>query len=218
MSADEHRAGGNARGFTLAELLVAGVVLLVVFLAITVTYLFARRSFDYASTEAFLQRHGTLIAETLTGEIVRASALQIASCHAGSASIAVGESVMYRRSVDVAGDFTDTAWCVYREEASAGVPSLWKCPIAALSPGQVCAQPAQDLMAGMPAPPAGLRIVVVPVKDQDRTAQPVFSASPIGGAATSVAVRFALDLRDVSTDRSVISGERGFAFNITLRN
>jgi hypothetical protein len=216
-----HQQPGNAPGLTLIELLVAAVIFLTVLLAMGSVYLFARRGFEYATTETFLQRQGTLLTEVLTDHILRASALQVADCHASSATIPSGHSIMYRRSVAIAGglsDLSDEFWCIYRHQAAGGAPSLWRCPIAALSAGQTCTQNPQDLLIGIPAPQPGLAVTVVPVKDQNGIDQPIFSLAPSNDPAQSILMHFALDLREITTGQTVIFGERRFGINIVTRN
>ena len=214
----------DARGFTIVELLVAAIIFAVVIFGMGSLYLSARQSFDFANVETFLQRQGTLIQEELARDILRAASLQVQTTSAtlcrpsSSVTIAANQSILYERFVQngSGGPLQTEFWCVYRHQPS-GVPypSLYRCPldptiVGVNPPPYNCTQTAENLLAGAYVPP-GQALSVPDVSFSIPVLVP-------GAIATTVDLRFDLDLRRTSPDASLLLSPRRFSFNTTVRN
>jgi prepilin-type N-terminal cleavage/methylation domain-containing protein len=216
----------NSGGFTLVELLVAAALFAFIALGMGAVYVSAVNTLDTSTTETSLQRQGTALGDVLTRHMYRATALQIAACRpTGSplVTLPIGESVMYQRSVSdgATGALVEEFWCVYRyRPSSAAYPSLWRCPIARMSPvPQTCTAPSENLLNGMPTLRAGVAVAVLPTKSTSGVDQPIFTLAPLAApVATTVDIRFALDLRRIADDATETFGARAFGFNVTIRN
>ncbi|MGH7412340.1 MAG: PilW family protein [Candidatus Methylomirabilis sp.] len=79
----------NERGFTLVELLVTSFLVGVVLLGVSALYVATTRAFDESSSQAALQRQGTLVMEELARQVRSATAITTTTCngHAGSLQV-----------------------------------------------------------------------------------------------------------------------------------
>jgi len=201
----------GASGVTLLEALVAVAVFTFVALALGSLYLpvLGQGGFDLGTAETFLQSQGTLIAEELVRHILRASALQVAAC--GSATVA-GQSIIYERWVQNPSTsvLQSEFWCVYQyQRPSDPYPLLWRCRLTGLTPPQSCtAEPLESLLAGSPVR-RGLALAV---------SNTTFAVATASAVATTVDVRFDLDLLRVDSGQSLLTSPRRFGFNTTVRN
>ena len=56
---------GNARGFSMVEMLITSLISVIVVSAAGSLYLTSKKAFDYGSSQAYVQRQGTLIQEQI---------------------------------------------------------------------------------------------------------------------------------------------------------
>ncbi len=80
------------RGFTLVELLVGLVAATGLLLGISGLYVYSQRVSDSSSSQAFLQRQGSIVMEKMAEQIRPASALTRGTCNADANSIGVTNS------------------------------------------------------------------------------------------------------------------------------
>lgn len=209
----------DAHGLTLVELLVAAAIFIFVAFGMGSLYLSAKRGFDFGSAEAFVQRQGTLVQEELARHILRATLLQVAQCRPnGSVTIAAGESIIYQRLVQdpTSGALQNEYWCIYwfqRTSPADPYPQLWRCRIAGPTPPQNCTSTPENLLPPVPASISGQLVSV----SSANFAVPL-SCVGVTCVATSVDIRFDLDLRDGATGPSLLWSARRFGFNTTIRN
>jgi prepilin-type N-terminal cleavage/methylation domain-containing protein len=210
----------DARGMTMVEMLVAGAIFAIVALAAGTMYVSSQQSFATASAETFLQRQGTLIQEELERHVLRASGIQIQTtatklCGRSGFTPAVNQSMLYQRFVDSGSGLVSQFWCLFKEPAAQSIGSLFRCRVPSNALGASCdltLGPIENLLTGTLMP----RNQVVNVMDA------AFAFFVPGGGVTPVAttvdLRFDLDLRNVTPSQSLLYGPRRFQFNLTTRN
>lgn len=197
---------------TLIELMVGTVIFVFVLLSLGSMYLAATRGFGLSSAETTLQRQGTSIEERLVDHVLRARSLQVAECGPASVTISANESIIYQRLVQNSNTFVleDEFWCVYRHKPlNDPYPQLWRCHIPGLTPPQTCSSTPENLLSGALTPPGQ----AISVSDSRFEVAPV-----VGALATTVDIRFDLDLRVVASDQPLLISPRRFGFNTTVRN
>lgn len=119
-------------GFTLAELLVAAAIFVIVALALGTLYVSTMRAFDFSSAQAFVQRQGSLIQEEMMRQMGAAMAVQVMACGPSGAS----PSLLYQTTPETAERDATTPKsrfrCLYRrQEATLGdaAPKLYTCKL-----------------------------------------------------------------------------------------
>ena len=74
------RALGDARGFSLVEILITAFVSVIVLSAVGSLYVTSRRAFDFGVSQAYVQRQGTLIQEQIARWVKSSTGVQVALC------------------------------------------------------------------------------------------------------------------------------------------
>lgn len=95
----------NERGFTLVELLVAAFLAGVVLLGASSLYVATTRAFDESSSQAALQRQGTLVMEELARQVRSATVITTTTCNGHANSLQVTTAgVTHCYYVDAGGE------------------------------------------------------------------------------------------------------------------
>lgn len=208
----------EASGVTLIEVLIAAAVFTFVALAFGSLFLAGKDGFEFASAEASLQSQGTLIEEELRRHILRASALQVSTCRPdATVTIPDGQSIIYQRRLQNPSTLAlqSEFWCIYRYRRTSDLYALlWRCQVAGLTPPQTCtAAPAESLLTGSSVR-SGLALAVSDTHFSNTT----FAVTDGNAVATTVDVRFDLDLLLADSGQSLLTSPRRFGFNTTIRN
>ena len=126
------RALGDARGFTMVEFLISAVISVIVLIAIGSLYVTARQAFDLSTSQAYVQRQGTLIQEQIALWAKNAVGVQAVLC---------GGNTTAQRSLAIQlanpkPDGTIQMLCVYQNPEAANTDAdLFVCQVASWTGG-----------------------------------------------------------------------------------
>jgi len=209
------RALENARGFSLVEMLIASFVSAIVLSAAGSLYLTSKRAFDYGSSQAYVQRQGTLIQEQIARWAKNSATVQRVLC---------GGNTTAGRSLAIQ-DANGTIRCIYQSpETDDTDADLFVCQVANWNAGctagtnyNMLTLMSSEVSAGLGAP---LR-----VRNTTFTAVTCIDPGPCGTGAVALSVTSSLvgvsfDL----TDNTIPNPQEGtyvgmrFGFGITSRN
>jgi type II secretory pathway pseudopilin PulG len=112
-------------GFSIAELLLAMSIFIFVIAALTSLYVSTKDAFDLGSSQAYLQRQGTLIQERVSRLAQNAVAMQVMDC--GPNGSTAGTSIVIL-------DANGTVWCIYQSVVAADTNAdLRLCKVASFT-------------------------------------------------------------------------------------
>ena len=115
------RALGDARGFSIVEMLIASFISVIVLSAAGSLYLSSKKAFDYGSSQAYVQRQGTLIQEQIARWAKNSVTVQRVLC---------GGNATAGRSLAIQ-DANGTIRCIYQgPEAVDTDADLFVCQVA----------------------------------------------------------------------------------------
>jgi hypothetical protein len=128
----------DARGFTLLEAVVASVIFMTILLGMTTLYTTSQQAYNYGTSQAYLQRVGTLLQERIQRELVGSIALQTVDCGPNSTA---NLSVMY--VTPGAGGSGAAAsqriFCLWQQTISTPPgPQLFRCQLTNFAVGDTC--------------------------------------------------------------------------------
>jgi prepilin-type N-terminal cleavage/methylation domain-containing protein len=209
------RALGNARGFSMVEMLITSLISVIVLSAAGSLYLTSKKAFDYGSSQAYVQRQGTLIQEQLARWAKNSVTVQRVLC---------GGNTTAGRSLAIA-DANGTIRCIYQSpEADDTDADLFVCQViswnAACTDGtnyNMLNVTPSEVSVGLGAP---LR-----VRNTTFTAVTCIDPGPCGTGAIALSVT--TQLVNVSfdlTDNTIPNPQQGtyvgmrFGFGIGSRN
>ena len=111
----------EARGFSLVEILIASLISVIVVSAAGALYLTSQKAFDYGTSQAYVQRQGTLIQEQIARWAKNSVAVQQVLC---------GGNATAGRSLAIQ-DANGTIRCIYQgPEADDTDADLFVCQVA----------------------------------------------------------------------------------------
>src|SRR3979411_1007979 len=70
----------DARGFTLLEAVLASAIFMTIVFGMATLYTTSQQAYNYGTSQAYLQRVGTLLQERIQRELGGAGALQVVDC------------------------------------------------------------------------------------------------------------------------------------------
>jgi hypothetical protein len=128
----------DARGFTLLEAVVASVVFMTIVLGMATLYTTSQQAYNYGTSQAYLQRVGTLLQERIQRELVGSIALQTVDCGPNSTA---NLSVMYvtpgAGGSGAAG--SQRVFCLWQQAISTPPgPQLFRCQLTNFAVGDTC--------------------------------------------------------------------------------
>jgi hypothetical protein len=202
-------------GFTLLEVLITSFISVVVLSAVGSLYLTSRRAFTYSTSQAYVQRQGTLIQEQIARWAKNSTTVQRVLC---------GGNATAGRSLAI-GDANGTIRCIYQSPEAANTDAdLFVCRVADWTAGctggtsyNMLNVTPSEVAVGLNAP---LR-----VRNTTFTAVTCIDPGPCGSGAVALSVTS--NLVSVSfdlTDNTIPNPQQGtyvgmrFGFGITSRN
>ena len=206
---------GNARGFSMVEMLITSLISVIVLSAAGSLYLTSKKAFDYGSSQAYVQRQGTLIQEQIARWAKNSVTVQRVLC---------GGNTTAGRSLAIA-DANGTIRCIYQSsEADDTDADLFVCQViswnAACTGGtnyNMLNVTPSEVSVGLGAP---LR-----VRNTTFTAVTCIDPGPCGSGAVALSVTSSLvavsfDLTDNTIPNPQLGTYVGmrFGFGITSRN
>jgi prepilin-type N-terminal cleavage/methylation domain-containing protein len=209
------RALGNARGFSMVEMLITSLISVIVLSAAGSLYLTSKKAFDYGSSQAYVQRQGTLIQEQIARWAKNSVTVQRVLC---------GGNTTAGRSLAIA-DANGTIRCIYQSpETDDTDADLFVCQViswnAACTGGtnyNMLNVTPSEVSVGLGAP---LR-----VRNTTFTAVTCIDPGPCGSGAVALSVTSSLvavsfDLTDNTIPNPQLGTYVGmrFGFGITSRN
>jgi len=209
------RALGNARGFSMVEMLITSFISVIVLSAAGSLYLTSKKAFDYGSSQAYVQRQGTLIQEQIARWAKNSVTVQRVLC---------GGNTTAGRSLAIA-DANGTIRCIYQNpETDDTDADLFVCQViswnAACTGGtnyNMLNVTPSEVSVGLGAP---LR-----VRNTTFTAVTCIDPGPCGSGAVALSVTSSLvavsfDLTDNTIPNPQLGTYVGmrFGFGITSRN
>jgi prepilin-type N-terminal cleavage/methylation domain-containing protein len=209
------RALGNARGFSMVEMLITSLISVIVISAAGSLYLTSKKAFDYGSSQAYVQRQGTLIQEQIARWAKNSVTVQQVLC---------GGNTTAGRSLAIA-DANGTIRCIYQSpETDDTDADLFVCQViswnAACTGGtnyNMLNVTPSEVSVGLGAP---LR-----VRNTTFTAVTCIDPGPCGSGAVALSVTSSLvavsfDLTDNTIPNPQLGTYVGmrFGFGITSRN
>jgi prepilin-type N-terminal cleavage/methylation domain-containing protein len=209
------RALGNARGFSMVEMLITSLISVIVLSAAGSLYLTSKKAFDYGSSQAYVQRQGTLIQEQIARWAKNSVTVQRVLC---------GGNTTAGRSLAIA-DANGTIRCIYQSpETDDTDADLFVCQViswnAACTGGtsyNMLNVTPSEVSVGLGAP---LR-----VRNTTFTAVTCIDPGPCGSGAVALSVTSSLvavsfDLTDNTIPNPQLATYVGmrFGFGITSRN
>ena len=215
----------DSRGFSMAELMVAALIFFVVAGAFTSLYVSTKQAFDLGSSQAYVQRQGTLIQERITRLIGNAQAAQVVDC--GPNTSTNGTSVLL---LDASG----TSFCIYQSTTAADTnANLMLCRAGGFSAGATCSDTAQNMLNLMQSEVAARLGAQLQVRNltfsQVTCVQPggICVSNPVGRWVVTPLVDVTFDLTDGTIFSPHYSGGAfsgtnflgmRFGFSVTARN
>lgn len=126
-------------GFSIPELLLALSIFIFVIAALTSLYVSTKDAFDLGSSQAYVQRQGTLIQERISRLAQNAVAMQVMDC--GPNGTTAGTSVVLL-------DANGAVWCIYQSVTAADTNAdLRLCQVASFtSPIGACTASDQSML------------------------------------------------------------------------
>lgn len=128
----------DTRGFTLLEAVVASVIFMTIVFGMTTLYTTSQQAYNYGTSQAYLQRVGTLLQERIQRELVASIALQTVACGPNSTA---NLSVMYvtpgAGGSGAAG--SQRVFCIWEQTISTPPgPQLFRCQLSNFAVGDPC--------------------------------------------------------------------------------
>ncbi len=131
----------DRRGFSIAEMLLAVSTFAIVLGALTSVYVSTKQAFDLGSSQAYVQRQGTLIQERITRLIRNAEAVQVVHC--GPNASTNGTSVLLL-------DPNGTVRCIYQSAtATDSNADLMLCQATAFAVSTTCSGTPENMLTLM---------------------------------------------------------------------
>ena len=133
-----NRLWRDARGFTLLEAVVTSMVFLIIMLAMMTLYTSSEQAYQYGTSQAYLQRVGTLIQERIQRELAGSVALQTVDCGPNSTT---NLSVMYVTpgAGGSGAGVSQKVYCIWQETISTPPgPQLFRCQLSNFGVGDSC--------------------------------------------------------------------------------
>jgi len=209
------RALGDARGFTMVEFLIAVVISVIVLIAIGSLYVTARQAFDLSTSQAYVQRQGTLIQEQIARWAKNSVGVQAVLC---------GGNTTTGRSLAIA-EANGTMRCVYQNPEAANTDAdLFVCQVASWTDG--CTGGTTYNMLNVMGSEVATRLGA-PLRVRNTTFTRVTCIDPgscgsgaVGLSVTTPLVSVSFDLTDNTIPNAQLATYVGmrFGFGITARN
>ena len=208
------RALGDARGFSIVEMLIASFISVIVLSAAGSLYLSSKKAFDYGSSQAYVQRQGTLIQEQIARWAKNSVTVQRVLC---------GGNATAGRSLAIE-DANGTIRCIYQSpEADDTDADLFVCQVASWN--AACAGGTNyNMLNLMPSEVSVGLGAPLRVRNTTFTAVTCIDPGPCGTGAVALSVTSSLvgvsfDLTDnaIPNPQGTYVGMR-FGFGITSRN
>jgi len=128
----------DSRGFSLTELLLAASMFVIVIAALTSLYLSTMQAFALGSSQAYVQRQGTLIQERISRLAQNAVAAQVVDC--GPLTATAGTSLLVLGA-------NGTPSCIYQNpKATDTNADLMFCTVTDFSSGAGCSGTAANML------------------------------------------------------------------------
>jgi hypothetical protein len=128
----------DSRGFTLLEAVMASVIFMTIVFGMMTLYTSSQQAYNYGTSQAYLQRVGTLLQERIQRELVGSIALQVVDCGPNSTA---NLSVMYETpgAGGSGAASSQRAFCLWQQTISTPPgPQLFRCQIANFAVGAPC--------------------------------------------------------------------------------
>ncbi|HET8575785.1 MAG TPA: hypothetical protein VFO18_01705 [Methylomirabilota bacterium] len=215
----------DSRGFSIAELMLAALIFFVIAGALASLYVSTKQAFDLGSSQAYVQRQGTLIQERIARLIGNAQAVQVVDC--GPNGTTNGTSILV---LDRGG----TPFCIYQSTTAADTnANLMLCQASGFSVGAICSDTAQNMLTLMQSEVAARLGAQLQVRNltftQVTCVQPggTCVANPVGRWVVSPLVDVTFDLTDGTIFNPNYNGGAfsatnflgmRFGFSVTARN
>ncbi len=128
----------DARGFTLLEAVVTSAIFMTIVFGMMTLYTTSQQAYNYGTSQAYLQRVGTLLQERIQRELVGSIALQTVDCGPNSTA---NLSVMYvtpgAGGSGAAG--SQRIFCLWQQTISTPPgPQLFRCQLTNFAVGDTC--------------------------------------------------------------------------------
>ena len=205
-------AFGDARGVSLLEIMITSVISVFILSAAGSLYLSSKQAFDYGTSQAYVQRQGTLIQEQISRWAKNSGTVQRVLCGGNST---VGRSLAI-------GDANGTIRCIYQSPEAADTDAdLFVCQVTDWTAG--CTGGTNYNMLNV----TPSQVSVGPLRVRNTTFTSVTCIDPGPCGSGSVALSVTKSLIDVSfdlTDNTIPNPQQGtyvgmrFGFGITSRN
>jgi type II secretory pathway pseudopilin PulG len=215
----------DSRGFSIVELMLGTLVFFIIAAALASLYVSTKQAFDLGSSQAYVQRQGTLIQERIARLIGNAQAVQVVDC--GPNSPTNGTSVLLL-------DATGTARCIYQSTTTADANAdLMLCQAGSFSAGATCSDTAQNMLNLMQSEVAARLGAQLRVRNlafsQVTCVQPggICVSNPVGRWVVTPLVDVTFDLTDGTIFNPNYNGGAfssanflgmRFGFSVTARN
>jgi len=209
------RALGDARGFSLVEILITAFVSVIVLSAVGSLYVTSRRAFDFGVSQAYVQRQGTLLQEQIARWAKSSTGVQVTLC---------GGNTTAGRSLAMA-DANGTMRCIYQNPEGADTDAgLFRCQIGDWTAG--CTGGLTSNMLNVTPSEVATRLgAPLRVRNTTFTRVTCIDPGPCGSGAVGLSVTSSLvNVRFELTDNTIPNPQfptyvgMRFGFGITSRN
>ena len=201
----------DSRGFGMAELLIAMTIFVVVMAALTSVYISTKQAFDLSSSQAYVQRQGTLIQERITRLAQNAVAAQVVDC---------GPNIPTGGTALMLLDANGTVRCIYQSTTSADTNGdMILCELSTFASGTDCTRGTSENMLTLMRSEVATRLGAA-LRVRNLTFTPVNCVNPGGSCSPNAVGRSVLsplfDVRFDLTDGTIPNPNyNGGAFSAT---